>query len=193
MLTPFLFTTLLGHISVLFCSLCQQMFYTFFCLSVMSPSPSTSKCISPPGTQFRLTAPHISSGPNPAAFFQLNPGFTSTTAWIFWGFQWMKESAYLSEFDASPCKGGKQETAFWKHSNYMLFGYVDLFGWFFLQKLFLPLCADCQKTIIIKDWSRQDLDILWLKWCGFLSPFLCLKCEGEIKICDQVKSVPNRD
>lgn len=83
MLTPFLFTTLLGHISVLFCSLCHQMFYTFFCLSVMSPSPSTSKGISPPGTLFRLTTPHISPGLNPAAFTQLNPGFTSRTAWIF--------------------------------------------------------------------------------------------------------------
>lgn len=66
MFTPFLFTTLLGHIPVLFCSVTQQMVYTFFCLSVMSPSPSTSKCVSPPGTQFRLSAAHISPGPNPA-------------------------------------------------------------------------------------------------------------------------------
>lgn len=66
MLTPFLFTTLLGHIPVLFCSLTQQMVYTFFCLSVMLPSSSASKCVSPPGTQFRLSAAHISPGPNPA-------------------------------------------------------------------------------------------------------------------------------
>lgn len=30
----------------------------------------------------------------------------------------------------------------------MLFGYVDLFGWFFLQKIFFPLCADRHNNII---------------------------------------------
>jgi len=83
MLTPFLFTALLGHIAVLFCSLTQQMFYTLFCLSVMSPLPSTSKRVRPLGTQFSLPAAHIRPGSNPAAFIPLNPDFTGRIARIF--------------------------------------------------------------------------------------------------------------
>lgn len=40
----------------------------------------------------------------------------------------MKELVYLGDFDASPHKGGKQVTVFYKHSNYTFFGYVDLLG-----------------------------------------------------------------
>lgn len=152
------------------------MFYSFFCLSVMSPSPSTSKCVSPPGTQFRLTAAHISPGSNPAAFsFQLNQLFTSTTAWIFWGFQWMKESAYLGEFDASPQSGGNKRLHF--KSNCTLFGYVDLFGWFFFfcRKSFCSYVQTARITWFIKDWSRQDIDLLWYKMMWLLEPLFMFK------------------